>query len=288
MSERKGLVSILIPCYNHEKFVADCLESILNQTYLQYEVIICDDCSKDRSVSVIRNQRKLFEEKGIHFVLIENEKNCGITRNLNRMLREANGEFVKIIASDDMLEKTYLLEMVTGMQENPTVKILFSNGYKIAEAAAYPVHEKDILEPMMEGIPECRDHILERIYAHNFVPAPTLMIRHHVLKEVGGYDESIGIEDLEMLLRILQRYPQGLGACNKKLVYYRMNDNSITSMVNNAGAKKRIKFMHRNSVMIARKYKGQVSSKIYCKRVYELYKEYWLKCFIIFVKNIKR
>lgn len=288
MSERKGLVSILIPCYNHEKFVADCLKSILEQTYPQYEVIICDDCSKDHSVSIIQSQGKIFEKKGIRYVFIENKKNCGMTRNLNRMLQEADGEFIKILASDDMLEKTYLEEMVPALQKAEELKMLFCDGYKVREAAGYPVQEKDLLEPMMEGIPDCKEYMFERIYSHNFVPAPTLLFRHSILKEVGGYDEEIAIEDLEMLLRVLQRYPQGVGGYEKRLVYYRINDNSVTSMANNAGAKRRIKFMHRNSVAIARKYRGQVSRKIYHRRMHELYKEYWLKCLIIFVKKLKR
>lgn len=287
MKEMKAMVSVLIPCYNHEKFVADCLESILNQTYPRFEVIICDDCSKDQSVSVIKKQSARFEAKGIRLLLLENEENRGITKNINRMLKEAKGEYVKIIASDDMLAENYMSEMVASLEQNASLKFLFSNGYKVKEAAAYPVEQKYFLEPLMNEMPDCTENVLERIYSHNFVPAPTLLFRRSVLDEVGGYDESIAIEDLEMLLRVLQRYPQGMGACEKKLVYYRINDNSITSMVSNAGAKKRIRFMYENSVAIARKYRNQVTGKVYRRRMWELHKEYLLKRLIVFVKGLK-
>lgn len=286
MKEIKGMVSVLIPCYNHEKFVADCLESILNQSYSNFEVIICDDCSKDKSVAVIQEMKEKFEEHEIRFILLENRQNRGITPNINRMLKEAQGEYVKIIASDDMLAENYMAEMVAVLEEKPTLQFLFSNGHKIMEKATYPVEEQYLLGTLMEQIPDCKTNVFERIYTFNFVPAPTLLFRRNVLEEVGGYDENIGIEDLEMLLRVLQRYPDGMGVSEEKLVYYRINDNSITSMVSNASAKRRIKFMYVNSIAIAKKYKEQVSLKVYRSKVRELRKEYILKRCIVFVKGI--
>lgn len=288
MKGQEGMVSVLIPCYNHERFVADCLRSILEQEYTSYEVILCDDCSKDGSVSVVKELMPLFEEKGIRFVLLLNHQNQGITRNLNRMLRESRGEFIKILASDDMLKRTYLKEMTARLNGNSSLQFLFSNGHKVKEAAVYPVAEEYLLEEMVSGTPDCVTDIFNRIYSHNFVPAPTLLFRRSVFEEVGEYDEEIAIEDLEMLLRVLGRYPQGMGYCEKKLVYYRINDNSITSMASNAGAVRRIKFMHDNSAAIARKYKYQVTGRIYRRRMWELRREYVLKRLIIFVKGLKR
>lgn len=288
MKGQKGMVSVLIPCYNHERFVGDCLGSILDQVYTSYEVLLCDDCSKDGSVSVVRELMPLFEEKGIRFVLLLNHQNQGITRNLNRMLRESRGEFIKILASDDMLTRDYLAEMTGRLNDSPSLQFLFSNGYKVREAAGYPVAREQLLEPMVSGSPDCEGDIFNRIYSHNFVPAPTLLFRKSVFEEVGEYDEEIAIEDLEMLLRVLKRYPQGMGYCEKKLVYYRINDNSITSMTSNAGAVRRIKFMHDNSVAIARKYRHQVTPRLYRRRMWELRREYVLKRLIVFVKGLKR
>lgn len=285
MSERKGLVSVLIPCYNHERFVADCLQSILHQTYTGYEVIICDDCSGDRSVAVIREQAQLFAECGIRFVLLENEQNQGITKNINRMLREAQGEYVKIIASDDMMAENYMAEMTALMERNNSWKLLFSNGFKVREAAAYPVAQEYREELLVPEEPDCTNHILERVYSHNFVPAPTILFRKSVLEEVGGYDESIGIEDLEMLLRVLKEYPQGLGYCEKRLVYYRLNDNSLTSMTNNSGVRRRARFMYKNSVAIAKKYRKQVSGAVYRRRMHELRMDYLIKQVLMILRG---
>ncbi len=287
MKEIKGMVSVLIPCYNHEKYIADCLNSILAQTYRQFEVIVCDDCSADQTVAVARKQKEQFDEKGIPFLLMESQKNQGITKNINRMLKEASGEFIKIIASDDMLTDTYLTEMVLLLEEDPSLNMIFSNGYRVMEQAVYPVEEKYILEPIMDTIPDCKNNMFERIYNLNFIPAPTLLIRRCVLTEVGGYDETIGIEDWEMLLRLLQKYPEGVGACERNLVYYRVNSNSISSTVSNPGAWKRIRFMHSNSAAIIKKYKNQVPRRVYHRRIWSLHKEYLIIRLIAFVKRLK-
>lgn len=283
----KGMVSVLIPCYNHERFVPDCMNSILNQTYTQYEVIICDDCSRDQSVAVIERYREKFQSRGIRFELMKNDENQGITKNLNRMLERAHGEFIKIIASDDMLGAEYMAELTTFLNENPNLQFVFSDGYKVRESATYPVKENCFLGTLLTEMPDCVRCVFERVYEFNFVPAPALLFRRSVLEEVGGYDESIAIEDLEMLLRVLKRYPKGMGVCPKKLVYYRINENSLTSMTNNAGAVRRIRFMYDNSVAIAKKYKEQVSRNVYRRRMWTLHKEYMLKRLIVFAKSIK-
>ena len=73
MENTKGFVSFLIPCYNHERFAMDLFSSILDQSYEKYEIIVCDDCSRDQSVKVLQKVKSLFEEKGIRFELIIND-----------------------------------------------------------------------------------------------------------------------------------------------------------------------------------------------------------------------
>lgn len=270
MNFKKNLVSILIPCYNHEKYVKDCLQSILHQTYCDYEVIICDDCSRDKSVEIIQQQKTEFDKKGIRLLLIENQQNKGLTPNINGMLQHAEGEYIKIIASDDMLAENYLEEMVAVLAKDDSLKFAFSNGRKVKEEAEYPMKQEWMDAALFETLPDCRNNVVERIFVDNFIPAPSILFRHSVLEEVEGYDEQIGIEDLEMSLRVLSRYPEGLGATEKQLVYYRINENSMTSVKNNAGAKRRIRFMYKNCMAIARKYRKSVTKKTYYKRMLDL------------------
>lgn len=270
MDIKKGKVSFLIPCYNHERFVRDCLASILAQTYTNYEVIICDDASKDNSVAVIKEEKVKFDDRDIRFILMENESNKGITVNLNRMLQEAAGEYIKIIASDDMLYPDYLEKMIKYMEDYKHLKMAFSNCMKVVSESTFPPAEECKAGKQFDSMPDCGEGAFEHIYLVNGIPAPALLIRHEIYNVVGAYDEAIGIEDLEMTLRILSYQPDALGGIDECLVFYRMNPNSITSTSKNPGAKKRMKFMHDNTVAIAKKYRKQVSKKVYKQRMREL------------------
>ena len=271
------LVSILIPCYNHEKYVADCLKSILKQTYSNLEVIICDDYSQDASVEEIKKYAEIFQESNIHFVLMKNEKNCGVTFTINRMLKIANGEYVKIIASDDMLMENYILEMVAEIEKDDSLKFVFSNGILVREDTKYPVKKEDEIKVRFKYVPDCKRNMMKRIFLNNFIFAPGIFFRKSILDEVGGYDENIGIEDLEMSLRILCKYPKGLGGYGKPLVYYRINENSMSSRVRNAGYNKRISFMYKNNVAILRKYRKYVSATVYWKAMLKLSFKYMVR-----------
>lgn len=268
------MVSVLIPCYNHEKFVKNCLESILHQDYSNYEVLLCDDASADRSFDIAEGMKRAFDEKKIAFSLYRNQENRGITKNLNFMLRRAGGKYIKIIASDDLLFPEYLSRMVSFMEERQQIQLAFSDVVKVREEAGYPVEGEYIIEEPLPEPPDCGDRMLERIYAFNFIPAPAMMIRRSVFDECGEYDENIGIEDWEMTMRILQKHPNGIDHLEGALVYYRINENSISSAKNNATAKKRLRFMHENSVAVAEKYKEAVGRKEYRKKMFRLYTTY--------------
>lgn len=279
MDNTKGLVSFLIPCYNHEKFAMDLFRSILNQSYDNYEVLVCDDCSKDNSVQVLKQAKELFEAENIRFELMINEANQGIVKNLNRMLKLAQGEFVKVIASDDVLETDYLVKMVELLDTNPQAKMGFCNCIKFDEAGHYPIQEPHIIGKLLEPFPDKGTYSFESIFKLNMVPAPSTIYRKAVLDEVGGYDEDIAIEDLEMLLRVLSRYPEGCAYTEEALVYYRINSTSISSARRNKGAHRRIRFMYDNQLKTARKYRDSVPKDVYRSRLHDIRLSYYVQLF---------
>lgn len=273
MKEAKK-VSFLIPCYNHEAYVRSCLQSILQQDYGNFEVMIADDGSKDHSVDIIRQMEPAFREKGHRFVLLSDGVNRGIPKNLNRMLELAEGDYVKIIASDDMLAPDYLSKMVSYMEEHPQLMMAFSNGYRVDEDTVLPVTEEYILGDLIQGKPDCVDDVFNRVYECNFVPAPSLMVRASLYEEIHGYDETIQIEDLDMLLRMLIAHPNGLGMCDEYLTYYRVSGGSISSNAYTKGALRRTRFMYENSMKIARKFQEDVPEELFKKRVRKLKTDY--------------
>ena len=112
-NNEKPLVSVVIPCYNHEKFVQDCIQSVIDQTYENIELIIIDDGSKDNSVKVIQ---ELADKYGFTFI---HRPNKGLSATLNEGIRLSKGKYFSAIASDDIL----FLEKIEKLKEYKTVLI---------------------------------------------------------------------------------------------------------------------------------------------------------------------
>ena len=100
------LVSVCIPSYNNEKYITETIQSVLNQTYSNFEIIIVDDCSLDKTVEVI----KLFSDERI--VLYQNTVNMGMHGNWNKVLSLANGEYIKLLCGDDLIYPNCIAEEV--------------------------------------------------------------------------------------------------------------------------------------------------------------------------------
>lgn len=107
-----GLVSIIMPSYNTAKYISDSIESVIAQTYTDWELIIVDDCSTDDSLDVIRS----FNDKRI--VILQNEKNSGAAISRNYALREAKGKWIAFLDSDDTWAPDKLEKQIKFMKDN--------------------------------------------------------------------------------------------------------------------------------------------------------------------------
>lgn len=107
-----GLVSVIMPSWNTDRFIANSIQSVINQTYQNWELIIVDDCSTDNTDSVVAS----FSDKRIKY--LKNEKNCGAALTRNRALREAKGEWIAFLDSDDLWMPKKLEKQIAFMQEN--------------------------------------------------------------------------------------------------------------------------------------------------------------------------
>ena len=92
------LVSICIPTYNGEKYLKECLDSCIDQTFKSYEIIICDDCSSDGTIKIIEEYAKIFPQ----IILFQNDGNLGLVGNWNRCIHHSNGEWIKFVFQDDI------------------------------------------------------------------------------------------------------------------------------------------------------------------------------------------
>ena len=111
-----GLVSIITPCYNGEKYVAQTIESVLAQTYGSWEMIVIDDGSKDSSAEIVRS----YAEKDARITLLQQE-NAGSAAARNNGIRHAKGQYIALLDSDDLWEPEFLEEQVAFMKEKNAV-----------------------------------------------------------------------------------------------------------------------------------------------------------------------
>lgn len=121
------LVSIITPCYNHEKFLRGFIESIYNQTYKKFEFSIIDDGSTDGSLKVIK---ELSERYGFEY---ETQLNHGICYTLNKLIKKTRGKYIIAIASDDVLFKDRLEKQVKFMENHPEYGMCHSKDIVINE-----------------------------------------------------------------------------------------------------------------------------------------------------------
>lgn len=108
-----GLVSIIMPSYNTGRFIRETIESVLAQSYSNWELIIVDDCSTDNTDDVVS---KYFADERIHY--IKNDKNSGAAVSRNRALQEAKGKWIAFLDSDDLWEPDKLHKQITFMRDN--------------------------------------------------------------------------------------------------------------------------------------------------------------------------
>lgn len=249
---KQPLVSIIIPCYNHEDFLDDCLASILNQTYQNIEILICDDCSPDNSYEKILSYKEKLENKFNNVVILKNEVNCGVTKNVNRMLKLAKGEFVKTIASDDSMAPNAISEMSGFLLENPQVDVVVSNGIKVSEEQRYPNFSGDAIYTDLPDF--SADGFFTRLAYCNPISAPAAMVRMSVYEKFGMYDENVKVEDFEYWLRVLKQNETNFAFLDKKLIYYRINQNSMSSMTVNANLERRRRIIHTSEIESLNKY----------------------------------
>lgn len=204
----KPLVTIVVPCFNHARYVRECINSILEQAYSNIELIVIDDGSSDGSADILAEMAR---EYGFYF---EAQANQGLTPTLNKALAMAKGKYFCPMGSDDVMlpEKTSL--QVGFMEQYPQVAMCCGN-------ALYIDHEGRLLpkptRQLRHGFMGFDDFFGN---TRAGVIAPTAMIRTSVLRELGGYDSAIKLEDLAMWLKLTYAGHQ-IGFIPQEVLRYR-------------------------------------------------------------------
>lgn len=191
------LVSVLMPAYNHEKYVEASVRSIWAQTYPNTELIVVDDGSRDETPAILR---RLAAESPIP-MRVEVQSNSGTTRTMNRAFSLARGEYITLTASDDLYLPHHVQTLIDALRNAPP-------GTGLAFGDLYVLDERGqrlgrYLNPNTRRDGDIYEDLLLRRW---MVPALAAMMPAAVFREIGGYNESSQVDDLELLLRITRKY----------------------------------------------------------------------------------
>jgi len=192
-------VSQIVFTYNHERFVEQCLDSVAAQTFDDFELVIIDDYSTDRTVERIE---AWLNKSPLDARLIVNERNLGICATRNVALGVCRGEFLSTVSGDDYYEPDKIERQHGFWQElDGTAAAVFGNVRMIDEGG----REIGLVYP--SGRPPADGRVFDQLIEWgNFMTSPTMMTRRTVFETVGGYDESLFYEDYDMWLRLADRY----------------------------------------------------------------------------------
>lgn len=233
--ENLPLVSVVIPCYNHEKFVIESIESILNQSYLNIELLVIDDGSTDNSYAKIESLNELCVKRFSRYEA-KVQENIGLTATLNKALKWCKGEFIIIIASDDVMLKDRVEKQVNFLSSNIQYYACSGSQLKIDESSkVLPEKEQTLI--LKKTYIKDKNNIFRKT---NNIYSPTTMFRTKDLLGLGGYKEDIFIEDLYIFYK----------AAISGLVHAQLPEIFTYYRVHGENNHKRFIWMHENKLKI--------------------------------------
>ena len=199
------LVSVVIPCYNHEQFVQDCIQSVIDQTYQNIELIIIDDGSKDGSVEKIQEMIPACQERFIRFEF-RYRPNKGLSATLNEALDWCEGIYFSALASDDYYHKDKIFFQAYYLQNNNDKKFCITKSF-VVDDLNNVLNDQTLRYNLglNENI-QFNDVFTFKVH----LPVTGMYSLSFIAEELNGFDSSLSAEDYDINLRILEKTNIGL------------------------------------------------------------------------------
>jgi glycosyltransferase involved in cell wall biosynthesis len=224
MNDITDLVSVIIPIYNHERYLEKCLDSIYQDSYPRIELLAIDDCSKDSSFATATEWSHKFQDRFERVNISKNDTNLGVCKTLNKLVSQCQGKFICIVASDDYLLQGGIIAKVDALKQHPDwlavcadAHIIDENGNLIAESAL--VYNQIELKLLTK-----RQSLVKAVLTQWEAPLQIMLFKREAFlsddRGVGLYDESSSFEDLDMAYRLV--YKNAYGFINIKAYAYRI------------------------------------------------------------------
>lgn len=236
-------VSVIMPVYNGEKYLAEAIESILGQSFRDFEFIIIDDASRDDSYKILEE----YKEKDYRIILLKNEKNLGLTKSLNIAIQKAKGDYIARMDADDISLENRFAEQVDFLENNNDIDLV---GGDVDFIDNINLKHKIIFD---------KNKIKKVFYHHNPIIHPTWMFRKNVLEKV-SYDEKILYAQDYKFLADLLKNNFTFTNLDEKILNFRLGADSISQKNN----------------VLQRYYSLEVRKFLFKNKLYPKYKKIFL------------
>ena len=221
-------VSVILTSYNHAKYLRESIESVLNQTYTDFELIIGDDASTDKSWDIIQS----YTDPRIHAYRHETNRMGGVI-NETVLSGRVSSDYIAIHHSDDVWEPEKLEKQVSILNENPEVGAVFSNALAIGENGEPFEDESHFYYKIFDQPNRTRHEWLNFFFYHdNVLCHPSVLIRKACYDDCGLYRYGLAqLGDLDMWVRLCLKYE--IHVMPEKLVRYRVRANAMNASAGN-------------------------------------------------------
>ncbi|RUL70910.1 glycosyltransferase family 2 protein [Dyella choica] len=222
----KPLVSVLIPAYNHERYVERCLDSVLEDPYPAKEIVIIDDGSTDRTGERIAEWAARYRDQ-LRVEYVHQEQNRGIAATLNELAARAHGEFLRLGASDDYLLPGGLEAQVQYLLNHPRKRAVIGDsivvdqyGNKLHDSGMRDLHGAD------KRLYATDEGIRRAVISHWAIGGPVALLRKSALETVDRWTEGLRIDDWDFFLRLAAR--DALGFIDLPVCAYRLHGKNVS------------------------------------------------------------
>lgn len=224
-----NLISIIIPAYNAEKYIKETIDSALEQTHKNIEIIIVNDGSTDNTENIIKS----YTDDRIKYFKQKNSGLAGIARNTG--IRQANGDYIAFLDADDIWVKDKLKKQIKILDN--TTALVYSDG-EISGAT----HKNG--KKFSDFSKFYRGRVFHNLIKNNFIPTSSVVVKRKALGDVGIFSEDKKLrvgEDYDLWLRISKKYK--INYCDEILFKYRITGEGETA--NKKEAYKNILYLHK-------------------------------------------
>lgn len=218
MNFDKGKVSVILPLYNAESFICQTVESLLKQSYSDFEILAIDDCPEDKTIELF------LKYKDARIKIFHNEQNMGVSYSRNRGITEASGEYIVFMDHDDIAPNDKLLNQVHFLQENTSVDAV---GGRIQNIDS----DSNITGTFNPTVLHNPKFIRASLMFGNMFINSSMMYRASVVKEnnIQFREKSYGLEDWLFLLEFSKK--GNISGINKDVLYYRRHENNTEKKI---------------------------------------------------------